>query len=46
MTPDQEVLQELRAIKTILMDLHDHLADLYVADDDAWDAIFTNDRNL
>ncbi|MEK6839938.1 MAG: hypothetical protein AABX72_03280 [Nanoarchaeota archaeon] len=46
MTTDQELLQELRAIKTILMDLHDHLADLFIADDDDWEEIFKDHRNL
>lgn len=37
---DQALLQELREIKMILHDLHDHLADFLVVEDEALEKLF------
>ena len=36
----REILQELREIKIILHDLHDHMADFLVVEDDAFEELF------
>lgn len=37
---DRELLKELREIKMILHDLHDHLADFLVVGDEALEELF------
>ena len=43
-TLHREILQELREIKIILHDLHDHVSDFLVVEDDAFEELFKDEQ--